>query len=114
MLGIKLWGAKTTMAIEHLHPKEALSRAQAGGVLIDVREPSETAAGHAQGARLLPLSAIATWAPQIAQEGQPVMCICRSGARSLRACQELAALGVSTANVEGGTMGWQAGGLPMA
>lgn len=82
-------------------------------LLIDVREANETAAGHAAGATLLPLSEMSRWLPQLVAQGEPVMAICRSGARSLRACQELGEQGVAVANVEGGTNAWIAAGLPL-
>lgn len=100
--------------IERLSVQDALARQQAKqALLIDVREANETAAGHAAGATLLPLSEMSQWVAQVAAQGQPVMAICRSGARSLRACQELGERGVAVANVEGGTTAWVAAGLPL-
>ena len=40
----------------------------------------------------------------------PTFVICRSGGRSLRACEYLSDRGVEVVNVAGGTMAWQLSG----
>lgn len=84
-----------------------------GTVLLDVREPDEWRAGHVQGARHIPLGEL----PQRARElplGQPVITVCRSGARSARAAGLLAGRGVAVSNLTGGMRAWQQAGLPVA
>ena len=55
-------------------------------VLIDVREPDEYAEVHATGARLLPLSDLTNRADEVPRD-QPILLICRSGARSANAAR---------------------------
>lgn len=92
---------------------EAARRMQAGVILIDVREPDEYAEVHAVGARLLPLSDLTGRADEVPRD-QPVLIICRSGARSERAAEWLNDRGASATNVGGGTNAWVAAGLPTA
>lgn len=83
-----------------------------GITLIDVREPDEYASGHAPGAVLVPLGSILAGeaTPTSAGSG-PVYMICRSGARSMRACEKLDAQGIVAVNIAGGTMAWVASGF---
>ena len=69
----------------------AEARATDGAVLIDVRTPGEFAEGHIEGAVNIPLDRIghARVAPTAAA---PLFVYCASGARSDRACRELARL----------------------
>ncbi len=92
----------------------AAATGQADAVLLDVRESWEWQAGHAPGAVHLPLSALATGAglPPGAQ-GRPLVVICRTGNRSRRAADLLAARGAEAVDVTGGMEEWAAGGLPV-
>ena len=76
--------------------------------IIDVREPHEFAAGHAPGAKLLPLGDIVERAGEL--PAGPLHVICGSGVRSLQACEALAPLGHDVTNIAGGTSGWIAAG----
>ena len=94
---------------------DAYARARAGdAVLLDVRAADEYRAGHAPGTSWQPLAAIAAGAdlPEAA-DGQPLLVICRSGNRSQRAADLLAARGVAVLNVSGGMSAWGAAGLPV-
>ncbi|MFD0274643.1 rhodanese-like domain-containing protein [Kitasatospora sp. NPDC127111] len=94
-------------------PVEADSMAASGeAVLLDVREQGEYAAGHAPGAVWLPLIALAAGAEPPAA-GRTVLAICRSGNRSQRAVDLLAARGVTAVNVTGGMHAWAEAGLPV-
>lgn len=73
-------------------------------VLVDVREPDEYALGHVPGAVMVPLGTVPDQVDAFG--GHPTYVICRSGARSLRACEFLAAAGREVVNVAGGTMAW--------
>jgi len=84
-----------------------------GAWLLDVRENEEWAAGYAPGARHIPLGELGSRTGEIPQD-QPVYVICRSGGRSARAAQALAAAGWETINVAGGMQDWAAAGRPMA
>ena len=76
-----------------------------GARVIDVREANEYAEGHVPGAVLVPLSELEARVDSVPAD-EPVMVICRSGARSARACGYLAELGRDVTNVAGGTMAW--------
>ena len=84
-----------------------------GAWLLDVRENEEWAAGYAPGARHIPLGELGARTAEIPQD-QPVYVICRSGGRSARAAQALAAAGWEAINVAGGMQDWAAAGRPMA
>lgn len=78
-------------------------------ILVDVREPDEYAEGHIPGAINVPLSVLESSVSQIPSTGVVHM-VCRSGARSARACdfliQQPSHSSVAFVNVGGGTMGW--------
>jgi rhodanese-related sulfurtransferase len=84
----------------------------AGGRVVDVREPDEYTAAHVPGAVLVPLGTVPDHVDAFTGEG-PTYVICRSGGRSMRACELLAAQdvgGLEVVNVAGGTMAWIASG----
>ena len=72
--------------------------------LIDVREPDEYAQAHVPGAMLVPLGTLPDHVEEL-PEGT-LYVICRSGARSYRAAEWLAAQGRTSVNVAGGTLAW--------
>jgi rhodanese-related sulfurtransferase len=80
--------------------------------LLDVREPDEWAAGHAPGARHIPLGELSARSAEIPRD-TAVYVICRSGARSARATQALAGAGWQALNVADGMQGWNAAGRQM-
>ena len=95
-----------------LSPRELADRQQREGLqLIDVREPVEFVGGHIAGSRNLSLDRLAE-APL--PEG-PLLLICRSGNRSLRAIELLERRGHVgwLADLEGGVLAWEAAGLPL-
>lgn len=83
-------------------------------LLIDVRTEREYAAGHVEGARLLPLDQLPSRIGELeAHKDQPIHVICQSGGRSARATQVLADAGFNAVNVQGGTGGWIRAGHPV-
>lgn len=80
--------------------------------LLDVREPDEWAAGHAPGARHIPLGALSARGAEIPRDTE-IYVICRSGARSARAAHALTGAGWKALNVTDGMQGWAAAGRPM-
>jgi rhodanese-related sulfurtransferase len=81
-------------------------------VLVDVREPNETAVERYPGALIVPLS---TFDPgQIPDPlGRQVVFACRSGRRSVTASQAAQAQGLPyDAHLAGGILAWKAAGLP--
>jgi sulfur-carrier protein adenylyltransferase/sulfurtransferase len=96
---------------------DALLHAAAAPPLIDVREVWEFDTGHLPGAINIPVGELPARLAEIAPDSAPVF-ICRSGGRSLAACNMALAAGVtSPANLEGGLLAWAARidpGLPVA
>jgi rhodanese-related sulfurtransferase len=91
---------------------DSLAR-EAGAVLIDVREPDEWRAGHARGARHIPLTQLPASLDELPREA-PVYLICATGNRSRNAAAFLHKNGFSRpVNVRGGTVAWQRAGLPI-
>jgi rhodanese-related sulfurtransferase len=81
-------------------------------LLVDVREPKETAVERYPGAVIVPLS---TFNPaQIPDpQGRQVVFACRSGRRSVTASQAAQAQGLPyDAHLAGGILAWKAAGLP--
>jgi sulfur-carrier protein adenylyltransferase/sulfurtransferase len=77
-------------------------------LLVDVREDPEFAAGHLDGALHIPLGQLAQRLAEIDPASEPVF-ICRSGGRSMAACQMALRANIrSPANLEGGMMAWAA------
>ncbi|MHA7584602.1 rhodanese-like domain-containing protein [Paenibacillus vandeheii] len=73
---------------------------------IDVREAEEYAAGHIGGTKHIPLSELAQRANEI-KPNEEVVCICRSGNRSAKACEFLVSIGYTNVkNMIGGILEW--------
>ena len=85
------------------------------GVLIDVCEPAEHAAGHCPGARNIPLAQIEQRQSDLPKNKEtPVLVMCQSGARASRAAMTLRKLGYArAASVAGGLRAWREAGLPV-
>ncbi len=76
--------------------------------LVDVREVHEFSAGHLEGSVNIPLGELPRRLAEIAPHDAPVF-ICRSGGRSLAACQLALRAGIAApANLEGGLLAWAA------
>jgi rhodanese-related sulfurtransferase len=67
-------------------PQQARQMQAGGAVLLDVREDTEWRAGHAPGARHIPLSRLPARIKDLPPR-RPVVTVCRSGARSARAAE---------------------------
>ena len=81
-------------------------------VLLDVREADEWEAGHAPGARWVPLGELENARFQI-PINRRIVCVCRSGSRSARATADLVQMGFDAVNMAGGMRAWAAQGLPV-
>ncbi|MFO1302234.1 MAG: MBL fold metallo-hydrolase [Burkholderiales bacterium] len=104
----------TFAGIYEIAPAELEERVNAVQ-LIDVRERDEFEGplGHVKGARLVPLSELASRAGELARD-KPVVAVCRSGARSAQAVVLLQKAGVTdVANLAGGMLRWRAEGHPV-
>lgn len=93
------------MAISEASVDELESALQAGARLVDVRQPDEYLAGHVPGALLVPLATVPDSLAAFSADA-PTYVICKTGARSYRACEFLADQGLEGINVEGGIMAW--------
>jgi rhodanese-related sulfurtransferase len=93
------------MSVSEVSVEELESALQSGARLVDVREPDEYQAGHVPGAILVPLASVPTSLDQFDADATTYV-ICKTGARSYRACEFLVDQGLDAANVEGGTMAW--------
>lgn len=76
--------------------------------LLDVRTPEEYNAGHIEGAKLLDVNApdFLQRAKAELQADSPIYLYCRSGARSMKAAQMLAAEGFTVVNLKGGYLAY--------
>jgi rhodanese-related sulfurtransferase len=100
-------------AVRNLSPQEVAAGLAADHVLlVDVREPRETALERIPGATLLPLSMFDPAAiPDPA--GREVVFSCRTGVRSVRASEFAQAAGLPyRSHLAGGIVAWKAAGLP--
>lgn len=99
--------------VRDLTPEEVARGLTEGRMLlVDVREPNETAIERYPGAAIVPLS---TFDPgQIPDpQGKQVVFACRSGKRSIAASQAAQAAGLPyDAHLAGGLLAWKAAGLP--
>ena len=95
---------------------ERMARTDAAPIqIVDVREPAEfaDALGHLRGAVLLPLSQLAARHGELTRD-EPVVTVCRSGARSAQAMVLLTKAGfTAVANLAGGMLRWRADALPV-
>jgi rhodanese-related sulfurtransferase len=100
-------------SVRDLTPEEVARGLTEGRmVLVDVREPNETAIERYPGAVIVPLSAFDPAAIAV-PDGCEVVFACRSGRRSVTA--SLAAQGQGYAygaHLAGGILAWKAAGLP--
>jgi rhodanese-related sulfurtransferase len=107
----------TIAMITTISPDELAKRRRSGKPvdLIDVRSPVEFREIHVDFARNVPLAELDAQrlAAGRGENSEPLYVICRSGNRGGQACERLAAAGLPVVNVEGGTLAWDAAGLPV-
>ena len=84
-------------------------------VVLDVREESEYYSGHVPHSRHIPLGALGKRHIELERyKNRPLVVVCRSGARSGRACGMLRKLGFEEVyNLSGGVGAWQQANLPL-
>jgi rhodanese-related sulfurtransferase len=97
------------MTIHEITVDELAAIVERGGRVVDVREPVEFDEARVPGAALVPLATVPHNIDAFTGEGTTYV-ICRSGGRSMQACEFLAAQGADVANVAGGTLAWIASG----
>lgn len=100
--------------IREMQPSDLLSRLAAGEplVLIDVREESEWAAGHAAGARYLGRGILERDVEALYPDpATPIVLYCGGGFRSALSADSLQAMGYTDVwSLADGWRGWQAAG----
>lgn len=77
----------------------------AGAFVLDVRREDEYVSGHVPGAVLVPLDELGARLDELPKD-EPLLVICRSGARSATAVEALRGAGYDATNVAGGTLDW--------
>ncbi len=83
-------------------------------VLIDVSEPAEYAAGHAGGAKNVPIGSLESSTALPKNKALPLVVMCPTGARASRAVAILRKLGYeNTRALNGGTVAWREASLPI-
>ena len=103
----------TTPAIREIGI-DALETRPPDAVVLDVREPQEYEHGHVPSAINIPQADLASRLDEVPRD-RPLMIICHSGMRSLRAAQFLTQLGINqVTNVTGGTAAWRKAGKAVA
>jgi len=105
--------AQSSASVNEVDVKQAQFMSTQGALLLDVREPSEYADGHAPNAVLISLGQLGSRLDEIASyKDKPVVVMCRSGRRSARATSMLQDAGFSQAsNISGGIVAWGKAGL---
>jgi rhodanese-related sulfurtransferase len=100
------------MSIQEVSVDELDAALAAGARIVDVRETDEYVDGHVPGAVHVALGTVPDNVAAFEGTG-PAYVICKSGGRSMRACEFLADRGVEAINVAGGTMAWRLSGRPV-
>lgn len=100
--------------IKDISPTEAqVAVSKAYSQFVDVRTPEEYAGGHAARAVNIPLDLLTSKLDTL-EKGEPIYLICQTGNRSKKAAGLLKEAGFNNVlNIAGGTVAWQAAGLPM-
>lgn len=101
--------------VPEVSPGDAARAQRDGAVILDVREPAESAEGYPEGAQLLPRGLLEMQAPdRLPDHGTRILTLCGTGVRSLLAAATLASMGYrEVASVAGGFEAWRAAGLPV-
>ena len=97
---------------EQITPAEAkaLMDSEKDYIILDVRTEEEFAAGHIEGAVLIPDYEIGEKAESVLKDkGQLILVYCRSGRRSKNAASKLATLGYTNVKEFGGIIDWTYG-----
>lgn len=99
------------MSIHEISIDELETALASGCRLVDVREQNEYDETHVPGAHLVALTTLPDHV-DVFRGDLPAYVICRSGGRSMRACEYLADHGIEAVNVAGGTLAWVTSGKP--
>jgi rhodanese-related sulfurtransferase len=106
------WRQKRLVGDNGIGPKDAEDLVRSGAVFLAAREQKEWYAGHAPGARHLPLGSLQGSFGSLPRDRRVVV-VCRSGIRSARATALLVRSGFEAVDLNGGMRAWAAAGLPL-
>ena len=115
--GLLVWplvkgGVASAASVGTAEAVRLLNREKA--VLIDVSEPAEYAAGHAMGARSVPLASLEASKDLPKNKALPLVVVCPTGTRAGKAVTTLKTLGFENARaLAGGFEAWRAANLPV-
>ena len=110
-LPVALAGKPGVTAVPEVGARAANALAEAGALMLGVREPGEWQAGHAPQASPLPMGQVLDHRSDLPQDRRIVV-VCRSGGRSAAVTGSLRAWGFDAVNLSGGMCAWAAAGLP--
>mgnify|MGYP003647206127 CR=1 FL=1 len=105
-----------TQRFASLTPAAAVQLMNKGDVvLLDVREPTETAGGKIAGAIQIPVGALSKRVGELEKhKDKTILVYCKVGSRSSVACKELTRNGFAKVfSLSGGIMAWQDAHLPV-
>lgn len=114
-----LWPAlsqRGVAGVQNVTPAEAvLLMSRAKTLILDVRDASEFAEGHIQGAKHIPLAELESRIKEIEkQKNKPVLVNCRKGMRTNKACQLLTKHAFTQLyQLDGGLDKWKEAKLPL-
>jgi rhodanese-related sulfurtransferase len=113
--GLLLLPALQAGASKGISPQEAVQvMNREKGVVIDVSEPAEFAAGHVMGARNVPLGTLDAAKELPSNKTLPLILMCATGARASRAVAKLTERGHARVHVlRGGMAAWRSADLPV-
>jgi molybdopterin/thiamine biosynthesis adenylyltransferase/rhodanese-related sulfurtransferase len=99
--------------ISEVDAREAARQLDAGAVLIDVREPNETASGGVAGSLLIPRGMLELQIEdEVSDRDRPIVAICAGGTRSALAAQTLQRMGyTAVVSLAGGIDAWKDAGF---
>jgi rhodanese-related sulfurtransferase len=107
-----LTGAPASLPVE-VDVARAAALQSAGAFVLDVREPTEWAAGHIAGATLIPLGQLPNRLSEVPRDRQVVV-VCRTGHRSAQGRDILLGAGFpGVTSMTGGMTAWTAAGNPV-
>jgi rhodanese-related sulfurtransferase len=122
-VGIEELLEEARSGLERLSPADALAAAEAGAVLVDIRDSAQVARdGSIPGAVAVPRNLVewrcapdSEWRDErLSDPGRVVVLICNEGYQSSLAAATLKRLGLARAtDVDGGFQAWRAAGLPV-
>jgi rhodanese-related sulfurtransferase len=115
--GLLLWpvitqGSTGGVRVSAADAVQLINRQKA--VLIDISDPAQYAAGHAVGAKSVPLETLESSRDLPKNKALPVVVVCPNGSRAPRAVAVLKKLGFENARaLAGGLAAWRAANLPV-